>query len=222
MADLSFLLTRDYADKSALALVGDRYQLTKRQRMLVLRASCPDQALPRRRASSIALDQISGLPLFVDGLNILITIECALMGAVVFKGRDGVIRDIAGVHGTFRKGKMTSRAVELMLNNLTRFHPEKIHIYLDAPVSNSGRLKHLIQTSAASFEATVSVSLVMNPDQHLVDCQGVAVTSDAWILDNTPRWTNLIDAMFDMKIFAPEALMSFHDPDAPDAPNPIA
>ena len=39
-SDLSFLLGRSYAMGSALKVVGDRYQLTARQRGAVLRSAC--------------------------------------------------------------------------------------------------------------------------------------------------------------------------------------
>ena len=44
VADFSMLLTKGYADKSALKLVGDRFELTSRQRLAVLRGSCSEDA----------------------------------------------------------------------------------------------------------------------------------------------------------------------------------
>jgi len=46
--DFSLLLTKGYADKSALKLVGDRFSLTDRQRLAVMRSACSDQQLDRR------------------------------------------------------------------------------------------------------------------------------------------------------------------------------
>ena len=48
VADFSLLLTKGYADKSALKLVGDRFSLTQRQRLAVMRGSCSDQQLQSR------------------------------------------------------------------------------------------------------------------------------------------------------------------------------
>ena len=50
VADLSWLLSRGYAEPSSLKLVGDRYRLVERQRVAVLRSACSDAALARRRA----------------------------------------------------------------------------------------------------------------------------------------------------------------------------
>jgi hypothetical protein len=40
LADFSLLLSKGYADKSALKLVGDRFGLTQRLRMAVMRSAC--------------------------------------------------------------------------------------------------------------------------------------------------------------------------------------
>ena len=53
VADLSWLLSRGYAEPSALKLVGDRFQLTERQRIAVMRSACSDQALQHRRQTQV-------------------------------------------------------------------------------------------------------------------------------------------------------------------------
>ena len=40
--DFSLLLTKGYADKGALKLVGDKFSLTQRQRLAVMRSACSD------------------------------------------------------------------------------------------------------------------------------------------------------------------------------------
>ena len=50
MADFSWLLTRGYAEKGALKLVGDRFSLTERQRLAVMRSACSDQHLSPAKA----------------------------------------------------------------------------------------------------------------------------------------------------------------------------
>ena len=47
-ADLSWLLGRGYAEQAALKLVGDRFQLAKRQRHAVVRAACTDAERDQR------------------------------------------------------------------------------------------------------------------------------------------------------------------------------
>jgi hypothetical protein len=112
VADFSMLLTKGYADKSALKLVGDRFSLTQRQRLAVMRSSCSDQQLRRRTEHQVPIEALASQPLAIDGYNLLITIEAALSGGLIFRGRDGCCRDLASIHGTYRKVEETIPAIE--------------------------------------------------------------------------------------------------------------
>src|SRR5689334_16889981 len=57
-SDLCWLLSRGYAEVAALKLVGDRYDLTARQRSAVGRAVCTDNALSHRLAHMISPSNI--------------------------------------------------------------------------------------------------------------------------------------------------------------------
>ena len=144
VTDLSWLLTRRYADKSALKIVGDHFGLTERQRTAVRRCSCADEALARRRTRQLNRDDLLGRVLLVDGYNVLTTIEAALSGGVILKGRDGCLRDMASMHGTYRKVQETVPAISLLGEVLEEIGIEQCTWYLDSPVSNSGRLKTVI------------------------------------------------------------------------------
>ncbi|MCU0914495.1 MAG: DUF434 domain-containing protein [Planctomycetes bacterium] len=113
-ADFSLLLTKGYAEKSALKLVGDHFSLTQRQRVAVMRSSCSDQQLQSRRARCVPVEDLAGRPLAIDGYNLLITIEAALSGGLIFRGRDGCCRDLASIHGTYRKVEETIPALQLI------------------------------------------------------------------------------------------------------------
>src|SRR2546423_5075754 len=80
VGDLSLLLSRGYAQPSALKIVGDRYHLEARQRMAVMRAACTDQAVRHRQLRRIDSAALSGKPLLIDGYNVLTTVEAALAG----------------------------------------------------------------------------------------------------------------------------------------------
>ena len=66
VADFSLLLTKGYAEKSALKLVGDRFSLTERQRLAVMRCSCSDQHLAGRDKSRIQIKDVAGQRLTID------------------------------------------------------------------------------------------------------------------------------------------------------------
>src|SRR6478609_1672569 len=113
VSDLSWLLSRGYAPPSALKLVGDRHRLVERQRAAVLRSACSDAALAARRSRELDPAALRGRPLRIDGFNLILTLESALGGGVVLGGRDGCYRDMASVHGTYRRVEETRPALEL-------------------------------------------------------------------------------------------------------------
>ena len=95
VADFSWLLGRGYAHDSALKLVGDRFQLTARQRTAVSRASCSDSQRESRQKGKLAKAELAGKALLLDGFNVLTTVEAALGGGVILRCRDGCFRDMA-------------------------------------------------------------------------------------------------------------------------------
>lgn len=194
--DFSWLLGRDYATNPALKLVGDRYQLAERQRLAVMRCSCSDASREYRRQRQINCEQMAGQTLWIDGYNVLTTIEVALSGAVVLAGRDGCYRDIASMHGTFRKVEETLPAITLIGDLLTSLNVHDCVWYLDSPVSNSGRLKGMILEVGAARNTTQSggnwqVEVVTNPDPILAKTTSIIATADSVILDQCQQWFNL-------------------------------
>ncbi len=190
--DFSYLLTRGFSETAALKTVGDRYRLTQRQRLAVQRASCSQQALQHRSNTQVALDSLVGQTLAIDGYNLLISIESALSNAYLFIGRDGCYRDLASIHGTYRRVEETLPAIEILGNILESLAVERTIIYLDAPVSNSRRLKALMADVAAQHQWNWQVEVQLQPDALLARSSHPVVTSDSWILDRCSQWANLL------------------------------
>src|ERR1700752_2008189 len=145
VAELSWLLTRDYAIKGATKLVGERHPLTERPRLAVSRAACSDQSLDRRARSMCEPQGIRDEVIVIDGLNLIITIEAALSGGVLIRGRDGCLRDLSSVHGSYRSVDETVQALQLIGEAINELKPKSVRWLLDRPVSNSGRLAKLIR-----------------------------------------------------------------------------
>ena len=59
LADFSLLLTKGYAEKSALKLVGDKFSLTKRQRLAVMRGACSDKQVTSRRQCEVTIADVA-------------------------------------------------------------------------------------------------------------------------------------------------------------------
>jgi hypothetical protein len=201
--DYSWLLSNGYAEKSALKLVGDRFSLAQRQRMAVMRSSCGDEDISRRTSKQIGREALTGKVLLLDGYNVLTTVEAALAGGVILVGRDGCYRDIAGLHGTYRKVEETIPAIELTGRYLSELHLESCLWYLDQPVSNSGRLKALLLDMAEKENWDWEVELVYSPDGVLVRAEETAATSDSEILNRCQKWFNLAREVIDQ--YVPEA-----------------
>lgn len=190
--DFSLLLTKGYADKSSLKLVGDRFFLTERQRLAIMRSSCSDQQLANRKQKLVEIENIANKSIAIDGYNLLITIEAAMSGGILFKGRDGCLRDLASIHGTYRKVSETVPAIERIGNFLSEYRIQNALWLLDSPVSNSGRLKKIIIELAEKNNWNWEVRLSLSPDAELIKTNDLAiVSSDSIILDNCKTWINL-------------------------------
>ena len=74
----------------------------------------------------------------------------ALSGSPVLYCMDRTIRDLAGIRGTYRIIDKTEPAVDLLIAELIGLGVNTAHFYLDAPVSNSGRLNALIAQRGGS------------------------------------------------------------------------
>jgi hypothetical protein len=190
-ADLSWLLSHGYASTSALKLVGDRHKLAARQRIAVARSACSDFARRDRLGRQVDLSRLRGETLWLDGYNVLTTIEAALAGGVILAARDGCYRDMASVHGTYRKVEETVPALGLVGRWTSALGVAACRWYLDRPVSNSGRLKRIMLDAADAEHWDWQVELAFNPDAVLAATDAVVATADSVVLDRCGRWVNL-------------------------------
>jgi hypothetical protein len=191
VAELSWLRSRGYAEKASRTLVGDHYQLTDRQRSALMRCACADDARTGRLSSQVAAGQLQGERLALDGYNVLTSVEAALAGGALFLGRDMCLRDVASMHGSYRKVQETLPAVDLIGQTLARLGVAGALWYLDAPVSNSGRLKTILRQQAGVRQWDWQVEIVASPDHELMAEARIVATSDSVILDGCQRWFNL-------------------------------
>lgn len=185
VSDYSWLLQRNYGKKSALVLVGDHFQLEERQRIAVARCSCSDDSRTRRLTHQIEPSTTNEL--WIDGLNILTTIEVALAGGPLLWGRDQSFRDLASWHSNYRLVAQVDQALELIGQAIAG---KQAHWLLDRPVSNTGRLKQKMTDLAQSRGWNWDIELVTDPDPLLKE-KAAVVTSDSAILERCQSWVNL-------------------------------
>lgn len=148
--EVRYLLNRGYHLKPVTQCVEDHYLFSECQRLALARSIAPDDKVAARKSCEIDLAGIEEngdrpvLPeINIDGFNTVITLETALSGSPVFKGMDGCVQDLAGLCGTYRIIDVTKKAIDLLLLVADKLHAGQVNIFLDTPVSNSGRLKTL-------------------------------------------------------------------------------
>jgi len=191
VAELSWLLTRGYATPSALKIVGDRHNLTDRQRTAVMRCACSDQSRDARVSRRLEPASVAGQTILIDGYNVLTSIEAALGNCVILIARDSCWRDMASIHGTCRKVDETLPALQIAGDEIGKIGVDGCVWYLDAPVSNSGRLASIMREMASPHGWNWDVQIVPSPDAILSNPTGIVATADSVILDRCGRWINL-------------------------------
>lgn len=188
--EIKWLLDRDYKLESIMNFVGGRYQFSTRQRDALKRGTCSTENEILRKSKKLNINNLKDKTLNIDGFNLIISLEVALSGGTLIVGDDGLIRDLAGLRGTYKLIDKTDIAIEYIFKFLESKEVEVINIYLDSPVSNSGNLKIRILELSNKYEIITNVILVNNADVVLekLDC---VVTSDSTILDKCDSYINL-------------------------------
>ena len=190
-SDLTWLRSRGYPERAALAVVGNRYELRTRQREAIARATCSDEQRRDRGERRVDDDSLRGTRVAVDGFNLLTTVESALGGGVVLHCADRCARDLARLRGTWRRVEETRPALERIGTHLARNGALRARWWLDAPVSNSGRLAGLVRGLAAEHDWPWEVAVTRDVDGELIATPDVVVSADSGVLDACGRWWNL-------------------------------
>lgn len=187
--DVVYLLNRGYEVERAVTFVGDRFQLSARQRMALIRATSAESDIALRQKKQIC-GPLHGRTLWLDGFNVVIPLEAALSGSTVLRCMDGTARDLCGLHGSYRLIDKTGPALGLLFDALERLGPARAVFVFDAPVSNSGRLRQKVLDVAKERHFPAEAELASNADAVLWDKDCVA-TGDAIILNRCGGWVNL-------------------------------
>lgn len=188
--ELCWLLDRAYPLLASLALVGNRHALDARAREALRRSVCTAQERDARRARQVAWESLRDASVDLDGFNLIVTLQSAMTGATLLAGRDGATRDLAGMRGSFRVTDETERALAWVQRAIVAVRPAAVRVWLDAPVSNSGRLRARWEAHAADGDVATEVTLVADADAAMKGC-AVAVSSDARVIDEAARWSDL-------------------------------
>ena len=188
--EIQWLLDRGYKMKQIIEFTGNHYLLSSRARTALQRTTSSSADYEKRKSTMLPLECAKDGCLNIDGFNLIITLEVALSGSPIFLGKDGVLRDLAGLKGTYRLIDKTYIALNLIGKILRELNVPMVKFYLDSPVSNSSRLKSKILELSEQWGVPVEVELAHNVDVILADKERV-VTGDSIILDVCKSWFNL-------------------------------
>ena len=181
-----YLINEGYDLKSASTFVGNHFLLSERQRLAIVRSLATKEQLETRRRK----EKETGAEVWVDGFNMMITLEVLCCDSILLTCLDGTIRDLAALRGTYRIIPETTNATIMLLDVLLEAGAESIHILLDEPVSNSGRLKALIADIGEKYPFALDIQIRKDVDRELYGKENV-ITSDSVILDHCRSWINL-------------------------------
>jgi hypothetical protein len=100
---MHYLLSRGYAEKASVELVGNHYRLKTRQIQSVRGASASAAQIQNRNSKQLNISDLQNRVVYLDGFNVLILLESLLSEAYIFEGSDGCFRDLSEVHGTYKR-----------------------------------------------------------------------------------------------------------------------
>lgn len=188
--DLIYLLNRDYKLKHASKFVQEHYLLREEERLFLARYVATNEAVKSRKEKCIKQENLNGKEIFIDGFNAIIPMESLVSNSPLFLCMDGAVRDMANLKGSYHIIDKTETAIRLILDKLEELKIKKAHIYLDKPVSNSGRLKCLILEISQSYKIEIDIELLDAVDKSLYGKEYV-VSGDCVVIDKSISWIPL-------------------------------
>ncbi len=191
-SDYCRLLDRGYTEKASLKLIGDHFKLQERQRQ-ALDKCCQPLTLVKTISEQQLFSIKPNEEIIIDGFNLLIILEAALSGAPLFRGRDGLFRDISGLHGSYHKIEETPQAISLVADWFKISEVSSATWIFDKPVSNSGRLAKLVKEQGLQVGIKWETQLKDRADSFLANNGAIVISSDSQILARCNRWFNLLE-----------------------------
>jgi hypothetical protein len=189
--DFYLFQNRGYPRTPARDWVGNRYALTSLERELLHRGVLGQKVALQRRAKRCKGSDWLDACLAVDGHNVQITVESALLGRPLLKGNDGALRDLAGQSSRFRMTEISEVAMDAIFRFLEAHRPARVCFLFDAPMSRSGELAARYGARMRSVGLAGEARAVPVPEREMASLGGVAASSDRAVLDVASRWIDL-------------------------------
>jgi len=189
--DLRYLLDRGYNKSSALKLVGDKYQLNKIERSILFRSVYSQKEVETIKSKRAALSELEEGELWIDGFNVLNTVEAILRGDYVILCDDGVIRDFSEVHSKYKITELTEKAIANIAQFLKSVKVYQAVILFEEQISKSGELAALARKLMTEAEIKCTAKTTKTVDSDLIKSGRIIATSDSAILLRCRKFIDL-------------------------------
>ncbi len=125
---------------NAIEITTKRLSLNKREKIALSKLIRPPSESLRNSLKVAPLTCASGRDLGIDGFNVLITVESALQGNPIYVCSDGLVRDLSLAYSSYKPSDKFEEVIRMIGDLLDEIRPKSVTIYLDAPISKSGRM----------------------------------------------------------------------------------
>lgn len=184
--DLRYLLSRGYDRSSAIKFIGDRYLLSKEQRLILYRAVYPEEAALLHKSKLISPGEVKGNRLLIDGFNVIWTVFSAIKGRPVILCDDGLIRDISGIHGSIIEEDVFS-GLKLIISNVAQLIPSETIFFFEKQISKSGEIAKMVKMLLRESDLLGDARLTTSPDHELTSLDGIVSTSDSIVVEKAKK-----------------------------------
>jgi len=207
--DYRYLLSRGYNREISLKFVGDRYGLTKAERMALFRSVFPKDEAIKRMAKLSSPEAMMNKSISIDGFNVLMTIKAALQKFPLLLCDDGFIRDILSVIEKVKISRDMYIAIELLMQILLKYKPREVFLFFDANVSRSGEFAAYVRRRLTNMGLRGYARAVKKADiSTIMQCDTV-ISSDSVIILNSKEVIDL--GGYIAKLIAPELIVRLSD-----------
>ena len=84
--EVEWLINREYKLDPVVTFISNRYQFSNRQRDCIKRVVCTNEQKEIRKSKVLSIDKLSEGTIYIDGFNLIITLEVALSKGTLIVG----------------------------------------------------------------------------------------------------------------------------------------
>lgn len=189
--DLKYLLEKGYKKASSIRFIGDHYQLSKKERLILYRSVYPKDEIKVIKSKMMKPGQLKGLELWIDGFNVLNTVEAALRGEILLLCDDGVLRDFSEIYGGYKISENTWKVLNLITEALKKLSVSRTRILFESQISKSGIIASRMREILKENELKGTAETLKKVDSTLSKTLNPIATSDSAIILRCQRFFDL-------------------------------